>query len=86
MGIYYGKSEPPPEEEQRGCRDVWLLTRAAFGILLLPMGILVGALAAVVLIIALFSRASVLGLLGIAIFAVGVYAYALWERHHFRGP
>jgi len=86
MGMYYGRSEPPPEEEKSGCRDVWLLTRAAFAILLIPLGILFGAIIAFSLVVFLFSRATILGLLGIALIAALIYVYARWERHHFRPP
>jgi hypothetical protein len=86
VSFYYGGSEPPPEEEDhRGCRDVLLLTRAAFGILLLPMGILLGAMAGVGLLIFLFSRSWLLGLLGIILLAGVIYLYARWERGHFHG-
>jgi hypothetical protein len=86
MGMYYGKSEPPPKEDKSGCRDVFSLTRAAFGILLIPLGVLVGAVAVIILLVALFSHGPIFGLPGIALVAAGIYAYARWERHHFRGP
>jgi hypothetical protein len=85
--MYYGPSQPPPDEhDSGGCRDVWLLTRAAFGILLVPLAILFGALFAVMAVIYLFSRSGLLGLLGVGVIAVGIYVYARWERHHFRAP
>jgi hypothetical protein len=84
--MYYGPSETPPEEEKSGCRDVWLLTRAAFGILLIPMGLFIGALVGIGVLVALFSRGPLFGIAGVALVAGGVTAYALWERRHFRGP
>jgi 1,4-dihydroxy-2-naphthoate octaprenyltransferase len=84
MGYYQRPSDPPPGEEPSGCRDVFLLTRAAFGVLLLPVGILLGAILALVLILFLFSKAWWLGLLGLIAIAVGIYLYARWEQHHFR--
>jgi hypothetical protein len=84
VGVYYGRSEPP-EEEPQGCLDVLLLTRSAFGVLLVPLGILIGVLAAIGLIVYLFSRFWLLGLLGLAVAAAVVYIYAQWERRHFRG-
>ena len=85
MGFYYGQSEPPQEEQPSGCRDVILLTRAVFGVLLVPIGALTGVLAAVGLLIFLFSRSWILGLVGLAVAALAVYLYARWERRHFRG-
>jgi hypothetical protein len=85
MGFYYGRSEPPQEEEPHGCLDVLLLTRAVFGVLLVPLGILVGTLVGIGVIIFLFSRSWVLGVAGLVLVAAAVYAYARWERHHFRG-
>ena len=83
MSFYYGKSEPPPDEEGSGCRDVLLLTRAAFGVLLIPLGILFGALLSVAVIVYLFSHSWLLGLLGLVLGGVGIYLYARWERRHF---
>jgi hypothetical protein len=85
MGFYYGKSEPPEEEQPHGCLDVLLLTRAVFGVLLVPLAALVGSLAAIGLILYLFSRWWVLGVAGLAAAAVVIYLYARWERNHFRG-
>lgn len=87
MGFYQGPSRPPPEEEEpRGCRDVLVLTRAAFGVLLIPLGVLVGAILAIVLLIYLFSRFWLLGVAGLALIGLGIYLYARWERRHFHGP
>jgi len=86
MSFYSGSSEPPSAQEPRGCREVLVLTRAAFGVLLVPLGILLGAVFTLILIIFLFSRSWILGLGGLALLAVGVYFYASWERRHFHGP
>ena len=86
MGLYHGPSQQPQGEEPRGCRDVLILTRAAFGVLLIPLGILAGALLALIAIIYLFSRSWLLGIGGLVVLAIGIYLYARWEQHHFRGP
>lgn len=85
MGYYQRPTEPPSGEEPHGCRDVLLLTQAAFGVLLLPLGILLGAIFVLVAIVFLFSHAWWLGLLGLAGLAIGIFFYARWERSHFRG-
>jgi hypothetical protein len=86
MSFYYGGSEPPPEKEERsGCRDILLLTRTAFSILLIPLAILIGSIGAIALLIFLFSRSWLLGLIGLAVLGGVIYMYARWERAHFHG-
>lgn len=82
MGFYHGSSEPPPEKEPGGCRDVLLLTRVVFGVLFWPMAVLLGAVLGLVLIFYLFSVYWGLGLLGIAVLIAGIVFYARWERAH----
>jgi hypothetical protein len=84
MGFYSGSSRPS-DQEPRGCREVLVLTRAAFGVLLVPLGILFGAMFSLIAVIYLFNRSWILGLAGILLLAGGVYLYARWERSHFRG-
>jgi hypothetical protein len=86
MGFYSGSSTPSPDQEPRGCREVLILTRAAFGVLLIPMGILLGAIFTVILLVYLFGKSWILGVLGLAVLAAGIYLYARWERRHFGGP
>jgi uncharacterized membrane protein len=86
MSYYSGSSQPPSDQEPRGCREVLALTRAAFGVLLVPLGIIFGVIVALVLIFYLFSRSWILGLIGLAVVALGIYLYARWERRHFPGP
>jgi hypothetical protein len=84
IGYYQHRADPPPGEEPSGCRDVFLLTRAAFGVLLLPIGILLGAILALAFIVFLFNHAWWLGVLGLIAVAGGIYLYARWEQNHFR--
>lgn len=88
MGFYYGPSQPPQQEkEPGGCLEALILTRAAFGALLLPIGILFGAIASIVLVLYLFGIHPLLGLAALALVVVGVAFYARWERSRFRsGP
>jgi hypothetical protein len=83
---FYRSPEPPADQEPRGCREVLALTRAAFGVLLVPLGIMLGAIFTLIFIVYLFSRNGILGLAGLVLLAAGVYCYARWERAHFRGP
>ncbi len=89
MGFYYGKSQQPePEKEPAGCMEVWVITRAVFGILAIPLLILVGIILVIVAIVVLFSIHWLLGLAGIAAAIAGIIFYARWERTRFRsgGP
>ncbi len=86
MGFYYGQSQPPPpDKEPGGCMEVLIISRAVFGILAVPLGIILGAILGLVLLFWLFSVHVLLGLLGIALVGAGVAYYARWERRRF-GP
>ena len=86
MGFYYGPSTTPePEKEPGGCMEALILTRAAFGALALPVGILFGAILGLVLLIYAFSYSRLLGLLIIAVLIGGIVAYARWERRKYPG-
>jgi hypothetical protein len=89
MGFYYGGPKAPePEKEPGGCMEVLIITRAVFGILALPLGLMVGVILAIVVIVALFSTNTLLGLVGLAVIAAAIAGYARWERRKFRsgGP
>ncbi len=88
MGFYYGPSSAPePEKEPGGCMEALVLTRAAFGALAIPIGVLLGTLLGIVLLVYLFSVHWALGLGFLALIAAGVWWYSRWERDKFRnGP
>jgi hypothetical protein len=86
MGFYYGSSQPPPpEKEPGGCMETLIISRAVFGILAVPLGIIVGAILGLVLLLWLFSVHVLLGFVGLALIGGGVALYARWERRRF-GP
>ena len=89
MGFYYESNQPPKqpkqEKEPGGCLEVLLITRAVFGVLLIPLTMIIGLFAALAIMILAFSVAWYLGLLWIAVIGVGTAVYARWERGHFRG-
>lgn len=84
MGFYYGQSEPPEEKEPGGCRDVFLLTRVVFGVLLAPLAVMLGIILGLILVIYLWSIFWLLGILAIVLVAAGVGFYAHWERGRYR--
>ncbi len=85
MGFYYGPGrEPKKEKEPGGCLEVLTISRAVFGILAIPLAVLIGVLLIIVAVVWLFSIFWLLGLLGIAAIAGGIAAYARWERNKYR--
>jgi len=75
-----------PQEEPGGCLEVWVLTRAMFGILFWPLLALVGFVLAVFLVLFLFTVHPALALIPVAAIALGVYLFARWEQRRFRPP
>lgn len=85
MGFYYGQSPPPDEKEPGGCRDVFILTRVVFGVLFLPLAVMLGIILGLVLVIYLWSIFWLFGILVIVLCAIGIGAYARWERRRYSG-
>ena len=75
-----------PQQEPHGCLEVWVLTRAAFGVLFWPLLALIGFVLAVVLVLYLFTVHPALALIPVAAIAVALYLFARWEQRHFRPP
>jgi len=90
----YHQQEPQQEPSARGgpasggggCLEVWVLTRAAFGILFWPLVALIGFVLAVVLVLFLFTVHPALALIPVAAIAVALYLFARWEQRRFRPP
>ncbi len=78
--------EPPRQEEPSGCRETWVLSRAAFAVLLRPLLAMIGVLGAVAAALILYATHPALALLPIVALAVGVYLFARWERGRDRPP
>lgn len=86
MGFYYGPSTTPePEKEPGGCMEALILTKAAFGALVIPVAVLLGALVAIVLLFYSFSVHWLLGILYLGVIGVAVWLYSRWERRKFPG-
>ena len=75
-----------PQQEPGGCLEVWVLTRAAFGVLLWPLLALLGFVLAVVLVLYLFTVHPALALIPVAAIALALYLFARWEQRRFRPP
>lgn len=86
MGFYYNANEPPkPEKEPGGCLEALLITRAVFGVLALPLAMILGLFVVLGIMILAFSIAWYLGILWVLLIGAGTAVYARWERGHFGG-
>ena len=70
----------PPREENPGCLDALLLTRAAFGLLLPPLIGMFAVLALITGAVFLFAVHPALALFPVALLAGTVYLFARWDR------
>lgn len=78
--------EVPQQEQRPGCRDVWVLTLAVFAVIFPVMLALIALLGGVTLAFVLFTVYPALGLIPIAVMALGVYAFARWDQNRDRPP
>ena len=78
--------EPPRQREPAGCRETFVLTRAAFGVLLPPLLAVLAVLGALTAALVLFAVHPALALLPIAALIMGIVLFARWERRRFRPP
>jgi hypothetical protein len=76
----------PSEEERPGCREVWVLTRAVFAIILPAMAAIFAVLLAAAVTFVMYARHPALALVPIAAVVGLLYVYARWERRRFRPP
>lgn len=76
-GVYYSPKPPKPPP---WWVEVFVLTKAVFGILFWPLAALMGLIAAIVGLVILFTIHWAFGVLLIAALLAGVVAFALWER------
>jgi hypothetical protein len=83
MGFYYGSNEPPKEDPPPGSwRETIAIIWAVFKTLALPLGILFGAIFAMVLLVFLFTVSAWLGLGVIAVGVGALLGRGIWEAKH----
>ncbi|MBI5947363.1 MAG: hypothetical protein HY875_04415 [Chloroflexi bacterium] len=82
MGFYYGSGEPPQDEKPGGFKETILIIWAVFSVLALPMGIILGVVAGLVLLFFLFSFHVLAGLAAIVLIIAAVAARGAWEAKH----
>lgn len=82
MGFYYGSGAPPPEKKPGGFKEALIITWVVFQVLALPLGVLLGGVAYLVLLFYLFSWHPIAGLLGLSPIVIAFVARAVWEKKH----
>lgn len=82
MGFYYGSGEPPPEDDKPGFLETLQIIWVVFRVLAAPLGIIVGALFALILVLWLFTVNAWFGLGVIVLIAAGLVAGGIWEARH----
>lgn len=74
--MYYS---PQPQKPTPWWVEVFVLTKAVFGILFWPLVAVLGVIAAIVGLVALFTIHWAFGVLLLALIVAAVVAFALWE-------
>jgi len=83
MGFYYGPGSPPPDKDKGGgLKEALIITWIVFQVLALPLAILIGGIAYLVLLFYLFSWHPLAGLAGILLIVGLVAARGVWEAKH----
>jgi hypothetical protein len=81
MGFYYGSNQPP-EDEPGGFKETVLIILVVFRTLALPLALLFGGIAALVLEFWLFTITPWAGLAGIVVVVAALVARGVWEAKH----
>lgn len=83
MGFYYGSGTPPGDGDRPGgFKEAMLITWIVFRTLALPLAILFGGVAYLLLLFYLFTLSPLLGLAGLLVPLGLVAARGLWEWKH----
>jgi hypothetical protein len=83
MGFYYGSGSPPPDgDKPGGFKEAMLITWIVFRVLAVPLAILFGGIAFLVVLFYLFTWHPLAGLAGILLIVAAVGARAAWEWRH----
>lgn len=83
MGFYYGSGTPPDDGNRPGgFKEAMLITWVVFRTLALPLGILFGGIAYLLLLFYLFTWHPLAGLAGMLVVVAAVAARGVWEWKH----
>ena len=81
MGFYHGSSKPP-QDDQGSLKEAMLITWVVFKTLALPLGVLIGTVAGLIVLFYLFAWHPLVGLAGIGLIVAAVIARGIWEAKH----
>ena len=73
-------------EKPPGCLEALLITRAVFGVILIPFLLMLGVIIDVAVAFLLYGEHPALALIPLAVTIVAVWGYARWEQHKYRPP
>ncbi|MCC6418445.1 MAG: hypothetical protein IT429_09410 [Gemmataceae bacterium] len=82
MGFYYGPGKEPERDEGGGFKEVLLVTWIVFRALALPLGLIFGGIAGLVLLFFLFTWQPLLGVGLLVLLVAAVVARGVWEARH----
>jgi hypothetical protein len=82
VGFYYGPGKPPDDDEPGGIKEAMLITLIVFRTLALPLGLIIGGIAYLVLTFYLFTLHPLAGAAAILVVVAAVGARAIWEKRH----
>ena len=87
MGFYYEQRPPDRDDEQNpGCLDALVISRAILQVLFWPVIVLVLVVLDIAVTFVLFTIHPALALIPIGVTVAAVYLFARWEQQHFRPP
>lgn len=77
--VYY--QDQGPSRKPRWYEEIFIIVRAVFGVLFIPLAVLIGFIVWLVATFAAFSAHWALGLLCLALMAVAIGIFAYWDSH-----
>jgi hypothetical protein len=80
------KQRPDDAEKPPGCLDALVITRVVFGILLVPIALMLAVVIDMAVAFLLYGIHPALALIPLGATIAAVWAYARWEQHKYRPP
>lgn len=83
---HYEQRPPDDRERPPGCLDVLVITRAVFGVLMWPIGVMFAVILDIGIAFYLYATQPLLALIPVAITAAAIWAFARWEQRRGGPP